>query len=261
MANNYIYWEKDEGIATIYFNRPEKRNALNLEMWRTIGELMQNFEYDHEVKIVIFRGADETAFAAGADISEFKNFENNPDEAIKHNKTVLETEKLIMDFPKPTVAMIQGFCIGGGCEIAAACDFRFSDETGKFGITPAKIGHIYNTQGTRNVVQLIGPSKTKDILFTGRIIPAEEALNIGLIDRIYPAKDIIASTYGYVEKITKNAQFSVRGSKYIIKNVMEGVTEDTEELSNLIYESYNSADFNEGVRAFMEKRKPEFKYS
>ncbi|MET3506147.1 enoyl-CoA hydratase/isomerase family protein [Halalkalibacter oceani] len=261
MTRGTVYSERDGSIATIYLNRPKKRNALNLEMWKTITELIESFETDSEVKIVIFRGVDETAFAAGADIHEFKTFQNNPDAAINHNKIVLEAEKRIMTFSKPTIALIQGFCIGGGCEIACACDFRFSTETGKFAITPAKIGHIYNTTGTRNVINLIGPAKTKDLLYTGRILTAEEAFAIGLIDRIYQAEDIVDQTYQYAKDIAKNAQLSVRGAKHVIHKVLEGATKDTEELAALIYDSYCSKDFNEGVSAFIEKRKPHFTYS
>ncbi|ALS23644.1 enoyl-CoA hydratase-related protein [Paenibacillus naphthalenovorans] len=261
MSTQYVYMEKNKDVATVYFNRPEKRNGLNYEMWVTIAELMDECEQDKAVKVVVFRGVDETAFSAGADISEFKTLRYTAEGADKYNRATLIAEEKIMRLSKPTIAMIQGFCVGGGCEIAVACDFRFSDPNGKFGITPAKLGLVYNLPGTKNVVDLVGPAKAKDILYTGRLLEAEEAFRIGLIDRIYPAEEIVEKTYEYAALICKNAQFAVRGSKYIIGKVLEGETEDTPEIAKLVLDSFETEDYREGVAAFLEKRRPAFKYS
>lgn len=259
--NRAVFLEKHEEIATIYLNRPNKRNAFSYDMWKAITDLVKQCEEDREVKVIIFRGIDDSAFSAGADISEFKTLRYTAEGADRYNNAALEAEKAIMHVPKPTIAMIQSFCIGGGCEIAVACDFRFSDVNGRFGITPAKLGLVYNLPGTKNLVDLVGPSKTKDILFSGRLLDAEEALRIGLIDRIYSPGEIVDKTYEYARTICKNAQFAVRGSKYVIGKVLEGETEDTEEVSKLVLESFETDDYKEGVNAFLEKRKPEFKYS
>lgn len=259
--NQDIFLEKNGEVATIYLNRPEKRNALNYQMWVTIPELVKQCEQDQEIKVVVFQGINETAFAAGADISEFQTLRYNAGDADKYNQATLTAEKAIMDLSKPTIAMVQGFCVGGGCEIAVACDFRFSDTNGKFGITPAKLGLVYNLPGTKNLVDLVGPAKAKDILYTGRLLSAEEAFQISLIDRIYSPEEIKEQTYEYARLICRNAQFSVRGAKYVITKVLEGVSHDTEDIAKLVLDSFDTDDYKEGVKAFMEKRRPNFRYS
>lgn len=256
-----IYLEIDNEIATIFINRAEKRNALNYDMWVKIPELIQECEDNQNVKVIIFKSVDAKAFSAGADISEFHSLRSTADGADQYNKATLVAEEAIMKVSKPTIAQIQGFCVGGGCEIAVACDFRFSDDTGKFGITPAKLGLVYNTPGTKNVVDLVGPSKAKDILYTGRLIDAEEALRIGLIDRIYSSEELDSETIAYAEMMCNNAQLSIRGTKRIIHDVLQGATEDSPEISQLVLDSFVSDDYKEGVNAFLEKRKPNFKYS
>lgn len=256
-----VYLQVEGEIAFICFNRPDKRNALSYEIWLRIPQLIEECENDANVKVIIFKGTGSAAFSAGADISEFKTLRYTAEGAEKYNKATMIAEKSIMNASKPTIAMIQGFCVGGGCEIAVACDFRFSDEQGNFGITPAKLGLVYNTPGTKNVVDLVGPAKAKDILYTGRFLDAGEAYRIGLIDRIYPAEAIKEETVRYAELICRNAQLSVRGSKKIINEVLAGAIEDSPETAELVIESFLSEDYREGVRSFLEKRKPDFKYS
>lgn len=261
MSNDFIYMEKAGGIATIYLNRPEKRNALNFHMWLSIPEWMRRCEEDREIKVVIFRGVNETAFAAGADISEFQEIEKSKEGIERFNQATLDAEKAIMNLSKPTIAMIQGYCVGGGCEIAVACDFRFSDDKGKFAVTPAKLGLVYNLPPTKNLIHLVGPAKTKDILYTGRLLGAEEALRIGLIDRIYNSGEIVEKTYEYANMICRNAQYSVRSAKYIIGEILNGETDNTEEITHIVLDSFESEDHKEGVQAFLEKRRPRFTFS
>ncbi|MBB6448690.1 enoyl-CoA hydratase/carnithine racemase [Geomicrobium halophilum] len=256
-----IYYEVNNEIATIYFNRPQKRNALTYEIWKEIPEIINECDSNPNVKVIIFQSIDEKAFSAGADISEFKTHRYTAESAAHYNEQTMIAEKAIMNASKPTIAMIQGFCVGGGCEIAVACDFRFSDEKGKFGITPARLGLVYNTPGTKNVVDLVGPAKAKDILYTGRLLNAEEAINIGLIDRIFSSENIQEETKSYARTICDNAQFAVRGSKRIVNEVLEGATEDSDETARLILDSFVSEDYQEGVNAFLDKRKANFKYS
>lgn len=261
MSDKLVYLEVSDGIGTIYLNRSHKRNALNYEMWLDIKQLVEECNENREVRVIIFRSVDDTAFSAGADIGEFKTLRYSAEDADKYNRATLEVEKAIMYSPKPSIAMVKGFCVGGGCEIALACDFRFSDDSGKFGITPAKLGLVYNLPGTKNLVDLVGPSKAKDILYTGRLIHPSEANQIGLIDRIYSSNELVNKTYDYAKLIAKNAQIAVRGSKYVIREVLEGEMQDTEEIAKLVLESFESTDYKEGVNAFLEKRKPNFQYS
>jgi enoyl-CoA hydratase len=261
MSNNHIYLEKKGEIATIYFNQPEKRNALTHEMWKTIPSLLEDVENDSNIKVVVLRGVDETAFAAGADISEFQTLRSTPEGAKVYNDATHKAERKLANLKKPTIAMIQGPCIGGGCELASACDFRFSDTTGRFGITPAKLGLVYGLHAAKQLVDLVGPSNAKYILFSGKLLDVERAFRIGLVDEIYSPDEIVEKTYGFAETLCRNAQFTIRSMKYIINEITSGVTEDTEETRRLRQDSFSTEDYKEGVKAFLEKRKPQFKYS
>lgn len=256
-----VFLEIRDEIGTIYIDRPAKRNALTYNMWTELSDLVDQCNQNPDVKVIIFRSTGETAFSAGADISEFKTLRSTAEGAAKYNEATMVLEEKIAQGTKPSIAMILGFCVGGGCEIAVACDFRFSAPSGKFGITPAKLGLIYNTPGTKNLVDLVGPSNAKDILFTGRIIDSEEALKMGLINRIINPVDLEAETYKFARMICDNAQMAVRGSKTVINRVLEGDVEDSDETANLVIESFVSDDYREGVNAFLEKRKPRFTYS
>jgi enoyl-CoA hydratase/carnithine racemase len=261
MTEDNVFLKINDNIGTIYIDRPEKRNALTYKMWVDLIHLVEQCEDNPQVKIIVFRSSSPVAFSAGADIGEFQTIRYTAEGAERYNEMTMVLEERITQCLKPSIAMIQGFCVGGGCEIAVACDFRFSDATGKFGITPAKLGLLYNTPGTKNIVDLVGPSKAKDILFTGRLIDAEEALRIGLIDRIIESSQLEQETYDYARLIAGNAQFAVRGSKRVINEVLRGAVKDSEEVSQLVIDSFTSTDYQEGVTAFLEKRKPNFTYS
>lgn len=261
MSTNHVYLEKQGEIATIYFNRPEKRNALTHEMWKTIPSLLEDVDKDASVKVLIVRGVDQTSFAAGADISEFKTLRADAAGAKVYNDATHKAERKLAKFKKPTIAMVQGYCIGGGCELALACDFRFSDTNGHFGITPAKLGLVYSLDATKQLVDLVGPANAKYILLSGRHVKAERAYQIGLADEVFEPEDIEEQTYAFAEELCQRAQFTVRSMKYIISEIMKGASEDTEETKRLRLDSFDTEDYQEGVRAFMEKRKPKFTYS
>ncbi len=259
--NDKVFMEVKNGIATIYINRPEKRNALSYDMWEALSHYTDVCYKDRNVKVIIFRSTTEKAFSAGADISEFKTKRATVEGVKDYSKVVGDLEEKIAFGPKPSIAMIRGYCVGGGCELAVACDFRFTDSTGKFGITPAKLGIVYNTRATKHLVDLVGPANARDILYTGRIFGADEALQMGLVNRVFTPEELENKTYSYAEMICNNSQISVRGAKKIINFVLEGGTEDNEEIEKLIQDSVMSDDYKEGVRAFLSKRKPDFPYS
>jgi enoyl-CoA hydratase len=261
MGNNHVYLEKNGAVATLYFNRPEKRNALTHEMWKAIPGLVKDAEEDANIKVLVLRGVDETSFAAGADISEFKTLRSTAAGAKIYNDATHEAERAVATFKKPTIALVQGYCIGGGCELAAACDFRFADTTARFGITPAKLGLVYGLDATKQLVDLVGPSNAKYILFSGNHLDVQKASSFGLVNEIYSTEEIVEKTYEFAETLCTRAQFTVRSMKYIINQVSAGVAEDTEETKRLRLVSFETEDYKEGVSAFMEKRKPEFKYS
>jgi enoyl-CoA hydratase/carnithine racemase len=260
MANQDIFLIKEGEVATIILNRPEKRNALTYDMWRTIPELVRQVEEDSAIKVLKVRGVDNTAFAAGADISEFKTLRGSAEGAERYNEATHQAERALAEMTKPSIAMIQGFCIGGGCEIALACDFRFSDSNGRFGITPAKLGLVYSLTATKQLVDLVGPAQAKYILFSGRHLDAEKALRIGLIDEIFAPEEIGVKTDEFIADLCRNAQFTIRSAKRMIALITAGQTTESEETERLRAESFSTEDYQEGVSAFLEKRKPNFKF-
>lgn len=255
---NPIYLEKTENIATIIFNRPEKRNALSLDMWRRIPMLLKEVEEDKRMRVLVLRGVDHQAFSAGADISEFQTHRSSPEQAKMYREFTLTAERMLAEIPIPTISMIQGYCVGGGCELAVACDSRFSDTTGKFGITPAKLGFVYHFSGTKHLIDLVGPSHAKDILYSGRIFESEEALHMGLVDRMFLPEEIVEKTYEYASLLARNSQSTISGAKKIMHSILHGQHMEDEEIANLILASFQGKDYQEGVQAFREKRKPNF---
>lgn len=260
MAKDLVLKKTGE-IATIYFNRPEKRNALTYAMWKEIPLLIKDVEEDRNIKVLIIRGADETSFAAGADISEFQTYRANAEGAKLYNRATHEAERAIATMTKPSIAMVQSYCIGGGLEIALACDFRFSDENGKYGITPAKLGLVYGFTATKQLVDLVGPSRAKYILFSSRILDAHHAQRMGLVDEVFNSEDIVEKTYEFANEICSRAQFVVRSMKEMIGLVTSGQTEENERTEYLREISFDTDDYKEGVQAFLEKRIPKFTFS
>ncbi|WAA11388.1 enoyl-CoA hydratase-related protein [Fervidibacillus albus] len=254
-----IFFEIADGIATIFINRPKKQNAINWEMWEALIRVVKHCTENRDVNVMIFRSTTEAAFSSGADISEFESIDHDRLKAVAFNELPLKLEKEIMCSPKPSIALIQGFCVGGGCQIALACDFRFTNSTGKFGIPPAKLGLVYNPSGTKRLVDLVGPSRAKDLLFSGRIIDAEEAFQMGLVNRIFSSEELVEETYRYAKAVSKNAPMSIFGAKKIIEDILQGTVENSEEIERLVFDAYASDDFKEGVSAFLEKRTPNFR--
>jgi enoyl-CoA hydratase/carnithine racemase len=254
-----ILVEHDGSIATVVFNRPKVRNALSLAMWREIALIADRLSADDNVRAVLFRGAGEEAFASGADISEFKENRKDKETALAYNKIVEEAEVAIRNCRKPTVAMIFGFCMGGGMAIAMACDLRFAAEGSRFGIPAAKLGIVYDFDAVRQLVDLAGPAYAKDILYSARALSAEEAFRIGLIQRLLPVAELEAHTRDYLKTVAGNAPLSVRGAKAQIQAIFEGANEHhREQMLAARLETFDSEDYKEGTRAFLEKRRPRF---
>lgn len=254
-----LYIKKDGNIATLIINRPEKKNSFTLAMFNKLGALLDDLQADQEVKALIVRGVDKTAFAAGADISEFLENRFAPERAKAYNDEALEAIEKLYRFPKPTIAMIDKLAIGGGLELANSCDFRFASKGSKLGITASNIGIIYNLTSTKRLVNLVGPSKAKELLYTAQLIDAEEGYDIGLIDYVYPAELIEEKCYDFAKRIVAKSSVANEGMKQVIQAIIDGENEESEELSDLILSSFHSDDYREGIAAFLEKRKPEFK--
>jgi enoyl-CoA hydratase/carnithine racemase len=260
MSGPEIFLEREGDLAHLVLNRPEKRNAVTEAMWLAIPRLLDEVEHDPAIKVLIVRGADARAFAAGADIGEFERVYATRDSTKTYAKAIHTAMRRLGHCAKPTIALVQGPCVGGGCGIALSCDLRFADESGRFGITPAKLGLVYTLEDTKKLVDLVGPAKAKDILYTGRILDAPEALSIGLIDRIVPSAELHAAVRAYALGICETSQFSHRATKRIVQMILDGVAEDFAETDRLFLDSFAGEDFHEGRDAFMAKRKPLFPF-
>jgi enoyl-CoA hydratase/carnithine racemase len=251
--------QQEGGVATVVFNRPRMRNAISLAMWGEIGRITEGLAKDDSVRAVVYRGAGHEAFASGADISEFEQNRKDTETALAYNKQTAAAYDAIRLCPKPTVAMVFGFCMGGAMAVAMACDLRFAAAGAKFGIPAAKLSIIYPLDAVHQLVDLVGPAYAKDILYAGRTLDAEEAHRIGFIQRLVPAADLEPHTYDYLRTVAANAPLSIRGTKAQIQAIYEGITDaHREQLRQFALETFNSQDYKEGTRAFLEKRRPRF---
>lgn len=242
-------------VATLTINRPAKRNAMSYDMWSALPGLMASVEADDAVRVLVIRGGDH--FSAGADIAEFSTLRSGADGAARYGEAVHAGERAIVSLSKPTIAAVHGFCVGGGCEIALACDMRLAAADARFGITPAKLGIIYSFTSTKQLVDVVGPAWAKQILFSGELIDAEVALRIGLVNEVHPAASLDGRVKELASVIAARSQVSVRGAKAIVGRIVEGEHEDAA-VHSLYDAAVHSADYVEGVAAFLEKRPPRF---
>ena len=257
--SDQVLVEREGAIATVVFNRPKMRNAISLAMWGEIASVTEELSRDDAVRAIVYRGAGRQAFASGADISEFRENRKDTATALAYNKTTEAAYNGIRLCPKPTVAMIFGFCMGGAMAVAMACDLRFAAEGSKFGIPAAKLSIIYGLDAVHQLVDLVGPAYAKDILYSGRALDDQEALRIGLIQRLLPADDLETSTYGYLRTVADNAPLSIRGTKAQAQAIFDGITDaHREQLRQMGIATFDSEDYKEGTRAFLEKRAPRF---
>lgn len=240
-------------VATLTINRPAKRNAMNYEMWSALPGLLAGVSADESIRVLVIRGGEH--FSAGADIAEFSTLRRGAEGAAHYGEAVHDGERAIAQLGKPTIAAISGFCVGGGCEIALACDIRVAASDARFGITPAKLGIIYNFTSTKALVDAVGPAWAKQILFSADLLDASTALRIGLVNEVVESLD--ARVKELSEQIAGRAQVSVRGAKKIINSITDGGHED-DFVRALYAEAASSADYAEGVSAFLEKRPPRF---
>lgn len=260
MSSDALYLDRRDDVASLVINRPDKRNALTQEMWERIPPLVAEVEADESIKILLLRSSTAGMFSAGADIAEFEEISADPERSEANRIAVREAQRALARLTKPTIAVIDGACVGGGCGLALACDLRFASPTARFGITPVKLGLVYSLQDTKQLVDLVGPAEAKSLLFTGRLIDAAEALRIGLINGIHPVKELDHAVTAFAESIAGNSQWGVRGIKRIIRMILDGATDDTPETEAMFRDSFGGPDYSEGVAAFLERRKPAFPF-
>jgi enoyl-CoA hydratase len=252
--------QKDGPIGWITFNQPEKRNAVSQEMWQAMPEYVADLAADPAIRVVILRGAGETAFVAGADISQFKDRRRNAADEEEYRRISGAGSESLARLGKPLVAMIHGFCIGGGVSIAITCDLRIAADDARFGIPAARLGLGYHYKGMEKLMSLIGPSYTKELFFTARTdFSAQDALRMGLVNQVVPKADLERFTRDYAHTMSRNAPLTQRSAKASVEQLLKPEAQrDYALLDKLIKDCFDSQDYQEGVKAFSEKRRPQF---
>jgi enoyl-CoA hydratase len=258
MSEGRLRFERDGVIGRMAFDNTARRNAINAEMWRAIPQAMSQFEDDPDVRCVILRGVGETAFAAGADISEFEKNRSSGEQVSAYEDAVNAAHAAIESSAKPVIALIHGFCVGGGLATALSCDLRYADESARFAIPAARLGLGYGVHGNNRLVATVGHAAAREIMYTARLYDSQEALAMGLVNRVIPDSELDA----YVEKvaltIAANAPLTVAASKIAFESLITA-HDDYSAAEAAIDVCMKSDDYVEGRRAFMEKRKPQFR--
>ena len=259
MVKDAIAATRVGSVAAVIISRPAQRNSMTLAMWREMARQFQELGRDASVRAIILTGAGED-FCAGADITEFASARPDAQQSAVYEAAVDACSDAIQCVPKPAIAAIRGYCLGGGCHLALACDFRFADATAKIGIPAARLSIVYGVRSTQRLLALAGLSNAKRILFSGEQFGPSEARRMGLIEP--ETDDALGSALSFAEQIAKNAPLSIAGSKAILNGLAMGSGAlDLEAARRLIDEASESADCNEGQRAFAEKRQPVFRGS
>jgi enoyl-CoA hydratase/carnithine racemase len=249
-----------DGVAWLVLRNPGRLNAVRLEMWQAIPPLIREIEADPGVRVVVMRGDGVEAFASGADISEFTTHRKDAASASAYERTTAEAFTALTTFAKPLVAMIHGVCIGGGLAIAASADLRIAADDARFALPAARLGLGYHLNGVERLVRLLGPSAAAELFFTARRYDAAEALRIGLVNQVVAKGDVEAFTARYASAIAANAPLTIRAAKRAILEVQHDARgRDVDAVQALVAACFESADYAEGVRAFLEKRTPRFR--
>jgi enoyl-CoA hydratase len=254
-----ILSRKEGGVGYLTFNNPERHNAVSLEMWEAASGILSDFADDKNIRVVVLNGAGGKAFVSGADISKFESERSSKDAIDRYNAAVDKANTAVYEFPKPTIAMIRGYCIGGGVGLALCCDLRICSDNSKFGVPAAKLGLGYGYKGIKKLVDVVGPSFAKEIFFTARQFTAAEALQMGLVNRVVTGDDLEKYVKDYADTISGNAPLTVNSVKYIVgETVKDAGDRNLKQCAELVAQCFASNDYTEGRKAFMEKRKPAF---
>jgi enoyl-CoA hydratase len=253
-----IIAERDGSIGWLTLNNPERHNAISLEMWQGLGDALEAFQHDAEVRVVVLKGAGEQAFASGADISEFDRERANAEQRQRYGEISARGNRWLAQFDKPLLAMIRGYCLGGGLAVALQADVRFATHQSRFAIPAGKLGLGYEYPGVAALARLVGPSTARDILFTARTFEAAEALQMGLVNFLVEDAQLLARVTDYARGIAANAPLTVRAAKAAV-NLFESYSKrEASAVAALVDACFDSEDYKEGRRAFAEKRKPRF---
>lgn len=251
---------KERAVGWMQFNNPARHNAVSVDMWRAVPEILAEFERDDDIRAVVLRGAGGKAFVSGADISEFEEKRSSREAVLEYNRIAGGANAAIISFSKPTIAMIQGYCYGGGVGVALCCDLRIATDHSSFAVPAARLGLGYGYDGLKRLVDVVGPSFAKEIFYTARRFDAAEALAMGLVNRVIPAADIEAYVRDYAAMIGANAPLTIRAAKICVNEATRDPADrDLAAAQAAVDACFASADYIEGRSAFIEKRKPVFR--
>ena len=259
-SDEKLIGRRDGAVGHVIFNNPAKLNAVSLEMWETAARVLDGFAKDPEIRVVVVSGTGGKAFVSGADISKFENERASEEAATKYNATSLKAYEALYNFPKPTIARITGYCIGGGMNLAACCDLRFCNDAAKFGIPAGKLGLGYGYAPIKRAAEIIGLSRALEMIYTARQFTATEAYAIGLVNRVCTDAELEAAVTETCAMICANAPMTIGLAKATARELGKpSAIRDLDRLATLSKACFDSADYTEGRKAFMEKRKPQFK--
>ncbi len=261
MTEEQLILRREAPLAWVVINRPEARNALTAAVWRGLAVAVRELAADRETRVIIVRGAGEQAFISGADISEFRAIRANAEMTATYDAHAVDAWQALTAAPQPVIAMINGVCFGGGMAVALACDLRFAAEHARFAVPATRLGLAYPfANGVERLVHVVGPTPAADILLSARPLDAQEALRIGLVNRVLPAKELEAATREYALAMADGAPLTIAAHKRAIQEALRNGNErDLAGLREMARRCFDSADYQEGIAAFLEKRKPRFR--
>src|ERR1700689_1289879 len=250
---------KEAGVGIVTFNNPERHNAVSLDMWEATKHILDDFAGDNDIRVVVVTGAGGKAFLSGADFFKFESERANLEAARAYGAKSEAAYASIYEFPKPTIAMIRGYCIGGGLGLATCCDLRIATDSSRFAVPAAKLGIGYGYVGLRRLVDIVGPAFAKEIFYTARQFDAQEALAMGLINRAVPSDQLETAVKTITDLICANAPLTIKAVKYTVGEILKDEGKrNVVGTVEMVEACFTSNDFTEGRTAFMEKRKPVF---
>jgi enoyl-CoA hydratase/carnithine racemase len=255
-----VHLERGDGIAEVVIDHPERRNAMSMSMWEGLADACESIAKDEAIRCVIVRGAGDEAFVSGADISEFGAVRSSAESEQSYNRVAGRAVLGLANLPVPVLAAIHGYCIGGGVALALTCDLRYAADDAVFAVPAARLGLGYALAGIQAAVQLLGPAVTKEIFFTAGRYRVEEALQVGLLNRVFPKAELDARVREIARTIATNAPLTIRAVKLAVREALRDAdARDLPRVERAIAACFESEDYKEGVRAFLEKRPPRFR--
>lgn len=258
-AAGSIVVTRDGDVATVELHRPERRNAISYTMWLAFARLMPVLAADDGVGVLVVRGTPGGPFSAGADISEFGALRSAADSAAAYGDAVSAGERALVEFPKPTLALVQGWAVGGGAQLAVACDLRVCDTGSQYGVTPARLGIVYGAASTARLVDVVGSAWAGFFLLTGELVDAATALRIGLVHEVCEPAAVEARAYALAAVLADRARVSQVGGKRLIARTLAGRRDEDDEVRERYRRSLTGPEYAEGVAAFLAKRAPDFR--